>query len=125
MEAFGTVSMNMTYCYQVKQADVGLQNRAMSERKGTNEEQDVFSNKVRRRITATITVLKNIGNRLQVPVVRLISIALILWPKTLNWGRDTSLETPTDLGPSFHLYRISLMVYPTVRVCVDHHRHRT
>lgn len=56
----------------------------------------------------------DIGNRLQVPVVRLISKALILCPKTLNCGRDTSLETPTDLGPSFHLYRISLMVYPTV-----------
>lgn len=35
------------------------------------------------------------------------------WPNTLNWGRDTSLDTPTEFGPSFHLYRISLIVYPT------------
>lgn len=48
-----------------------------------------------------------------VPVVRLISMALCLCPRTLNWGSDTSWETPTELGPSFHLYRISRMVYPT------------
>lgn len=44
-----------------------------------------------------------IGDRLQVPVVRLISIALWRCPNTLNWGSDTSLETPTEFGPSFHL----------------------
>lgn len=46
----------------------------------------------------------------EVPVVRLISMALCLCPSTLNWGSDTSLDTPTELGPSFHLYRISRMV---------------
>jgi hypothetical protein len=35
--------------------------------------------------------------------VRLISIARWRWPKTLNCGRLTSLDTPTELGPSFHL----------------------
>lgn len=37
------------------------------------------------------------------PVVRLISIARWRCPNTLNCGRDTSLDTPTELGPSFHL----------------------
>lgn len=48
------------------------------------------------------------------PVVRLISIARCRCPRTLNWGRETSLLTPTLFGPSFHLYRISRIVYPTV-----------
>lgn len=50
------------------------------------------------------------GDRLQVPVVRLISMARCRCPNTLNWGSDTSLETPTEFGPSFHLYRISRIV---------------
>ena len=37
------------------------------------------------------------------PVVRLISIARWRCPNTLNCGRDTSSDTPTELGPSFHL----------------------
>lgn len=57
---------------------------------------------------------KFLGDRLQVPVVKLISIARCRWPSTLNCGSDTSLDTPTELGPSFHLYRMSLIVYPTV-----------
>lgn len=38
-----------------------------------------------------------------IPVVRLISIALCRCPRTLNCGRETSFDTPTELGPSFHL----------------------
>ena len=34
---------------------------------------------------------------------------------TLNWGSETSLETPTDPAPAFHLYRMSDIVYPTKR----------
>jgi len=50
------------------------------------------------------------------PVVRLISMARWRWPRTLNWGRETSLLTPTLFGPSFHLYRMSLIVYPTEKI---------
>lgn len=43
-----------------------------------------------------------------------ISIARWRCPSTLNCGSDTSFDTPTELGPSFHLYRMSRIVYPTV-----------
>ena len=53
----------------------------------------------------------NLTNTL--PVVKLISTARCRWPRTLNCGRETSPLTLTLVGPSFHLYRMSLIVYPT------------
>ena len=41
-------------------------------------------------------------------------MAVVLWPRILNWGRETSGEIWTDLLPSFHLYLISAMVYPSI-----------
>lgn len=49
------------------------------------------------------------------PVEREISKAFCRYPMTLNWGSETSLETPTDPAPAFHLYRMSDIVYPTKR----------
>lgn len=47
------------------------------------------------------------------PVLRLIMVALCRWPSTRNCGSSTALLMPTLFGPEFHLYWISLIVYPT------------
>ena len=50
------------------------------------------------------------------PVERLASIVFCLWPRTLNCGRETSPDTWTELSPSFHLYLMSAIVYPTINI---------
>lgn len=46
-------------------------------------------------------------------MVKFITVCLCLWPSTRNCGNSTSLLIPTLFDPEFHLYRISLIVYPT------------
>lgn len=58
-------------------------------------------------------LLDSTKGKFNLPVDKLISMVLCRCPRTLNCGKDTSFETPTDVGPLFHLYLMSLIVYPT------------